>query len=760
MKYKTTKIPHFKGLRIYLLSIILYFLLVNPINSYIYIKNNQNLIEEKFIKVKTLHDSVAPIYDSIYNMAMQKRDSMLQFQNNITNDELEKIINEQNNTLKIKPKNIKVESPPPTQPNERNLYRRTESILPPLLILGLILGWIFNIPFKTYFRRKRRKAEISPRLEHFVKRTILKSPLYNAIIFIFPFIVFHIILLKLMMSNTCTSDALEIKFFRIYLIISTIASILVTMFLYSWQKHRVHLKYIDHIFTNEELQTEIFKIKRGSIGTRFFSTTILTTFLPLLIVMLYLFLSVSPVEELGIKDITYEQRKVLLGNYYSGYQINDEIKQSAPLGIFKNIGNLNNYYYINIIDTILVLLGIASSVCIAIIYIFFFVKWAKLGIIIPVNELLTLMHKSAEKNMEELAPVRSNDEIGRLALGYNQMSVKLKSYIDKIEKMNIDLENKVKERTAEIENQKEEIAAQRDALKEQNIAINAQKNKIEEAYHEIDVTLNQLKDTQSHLVQSEKMASLGLLTAGIAHEINNPINFVSANVNPLKKDIDDIKQIFLLYRNLRNSTNLTSDLQKIKKMEEALDIDYVFSEADNLLKGISEGANRTREIVLSLRNFARLDEAEIKATDIHSGIDSTLTLLNNKIKNRIKIVKNYGDVPEIECFPAKLNQVFMNILNNAADAIENSGTIVITTDCDESSATISIKDDGIGMTDETKQKIFEPFFTTKEIGKGVGLGLSITFSIIQEHKGKIEVNSTKDKGTEFIITLPLKQIND
>jgi len=264
---------------------------------------------------------------------------------------------------------------------------------------------------------------------------------------------------------------------------------------------------------------------------------------------------------------------------------------------------------------------------------------------------------------------------------------------------------------------------------------------------------------QEQLINSEKMASLGQLTAGIAHEINNPINFVSSNISPLKTDLNELKELCKKYKSLHDAKNIEEILKEIDDYRNDIDPDFLYKEIETLTNGIEEGAERTKQIVLGLRSFSRIDEDEFKMLDIHEGIDSTLMLLRNKIKNRIEVHKNYGKLPQVECMPGKLNQVFMNIINNASEAIPDKGEIFITTSVNTKGnfVKISIKDSGIGMTEVVKRRIFEPFFTTKEIGKGTGLGMSISFGIIEQHNGDITIESKENKGSEFIITLPVKQ---
>ena len=252
------------------------------------------------------------------------------------------------------------------------------------------------------------------------------------------------------------------------------------------------------------------------------------------------------------------------------------------------------------------------------------------------------------------------------------------------------------------------------------------------------------------------MASLGQLTAGVAHELNNPLNFISSSIAPLQRNMVDLLKLLNSYESLLDEKNLSGVVAELKK---EMDVEYLIKESTNLLKGIREGAFRSEHIVKDLRTFSRMDENEFKGVNVHEGIDSTLLLLHHKMNGRITVHKKYGDLPPLECLPGKLNQVFMNIISNSILAIKDKGDIFIETSVVEDKARIAIRDTGVGMSKETMDHIFEPFFSTRAVGKGTGLGLSISFSIVQEHHGTIEVTSEPGKGSEFVIMIPLIRQN-
>ena len=280
----------------------------------------------------------------------------------------------------------------------------------------------------------------------------------------------------------------------------------------------------------------------------------------------------------------------------------------------------------------------------------------------------------------------------------------------------------------------------------------------------LEIALQNLKLTQSQLVHTEKLSSMGQLIAGVAHEINNPVNFIHGNLNLASEYIQNLLYIINLYRQ-----NYPNPLPEIQATVEESDLDFLIEDLPKMLASMKLGAKRIREIVLSLRNFSRLDEAGMNAVNIHDGIDSTLLILHNRLKGKagqykISVVKDYGNLPLVACYASQLNQVFMNILSNAIDALEGQTLPqLITIKTEQTSANsvlISIADNGPGIPEDVQKQLFEPFFTTKSVGKGTGLGLSIARHIVVEkHQGQLQCISQPNQGTQFLISIPISSPN-
>ncbi|MGB0562044.1 MAG: sensor histidine kinase [Spirulinaceae cyanobacterium] len=326
-----------------------------------------------------------------------------------------------------------------------------------------------------------------------------------------------------------------------------------------------------------------------------------------------------------------------------------------------------------------------------------------------------------ESDFDLRAPVTTRDEVGILAHSLNRLIERVGDYTHELERSQETLEQRVEERTQE--------------LKE---------------------TLGNLKSTQTQLIQTEKMSSLGQMVAGIAHEINNPVNFIHGNLIHLERYIDDL---FELLEVLQRHT--APNIPEVEDTIEDVDLEFLKTDLPEMLNSMKIGSDRIKEIVLSLRNFSRLDEAEMKAVDLHKGLDNTLTILSNRLKQGVEVIKDYGNLPLVFCYPAQLNQVFMNLISNALDAMEEAEVkpkqITLTTEqLGDNRVSIKICDNGPGIPDALKDKLFDPFFTTKPIGKGTGLGLSICYQIVEKHCGAIAVESQPGAGTVFVITLPVE----
>ncbi|MEG3903322.1 ATP-binding protein [Microcoleus sp. B4-C5] len=347
------------------------------------------------------------------------------------------------------------------------------------------------------------------------------------------------------------------------------------------------------------------------------------------------------------------------------------------------------------------------------------------AIAIPIQAVTSVAKTITQQaNFDLQAPVTTEDEVGTLAKSINQLVQWVAEYTDELELGRQTLEERVEERT-----------------------------------EELTAALHQLKHTQTQLIQTEKMSSLGQMVAGVAHEINNPINFIHGNLEYANEYIINLLHLLRLYQQ-----EYPQPTEAIAEEIAEIELEFITEDLLKLLESMKIGSERIRQIVLSLRNFSRLDESQMKLVDIHEGIDNTLLILNSRLKQGIEVVKNYGDLPEVECYPAQLNQVFMNIIANAIDALEQSShdskkgknpqILIQTQKLDSSQILVRICDNGPGIPSAIQNKLFDPFFTTKEPGKGTGIGLAICYQIVEKHRGKIEVISSLGGGAEFAIALP------
>jgi two-component system, NtrC family, sensor kinase len=285
------------------------------------------------------------------------------------------------------------------------------------------------------------------------------------------------------------------------------------------------------------------------------------------------------------------------------------------------------------------------------------------------------------------------------------------------------------------------LAQAREDLTEKNLQLSA-------AYEE-------LKAAQSQLLQQEKMAAIGQLAAGVAHEINNPIGFISSNLRNMGKYVDRFAQFISAQEEVLADSAPSGAITRLTDCRKRLKIDYALEDTDGMLAESLDGAERIRVIVENLKNFSCLDESDFQETDLNACIENTIRIALNELQNKAAIEKEYGELPSISCRPRELNQVFLNLLVNAAHAIESEGVINIRTWHEDNVVYVAISDSGCGIPDEIKSRIFEPFFTTREVGKGTGLGLSISYDIVKKHNGNITVESTVNKGATFTVRLPI-----
>lgn len=352
-----------------------------------------------------------------------------------------------------------------------------------------------------------------------------------------------------------------------------------------------------------------------------------------------------------------------------------------------------------------------------------------------------------------------------------------------LSQLTLKLEQRVQERTIALERSNQLLQQEN---RDRSLAENSLRHseaKLLEQTQQLEKTLQQLKSTQTQLVQTEKMSSLGQMVAGVAHEINNPVNFIYGNLIPAEEYIQDLLELIKLYQ-----IYFPNPAPEIQEKINRIELDFILEDLQKLFASIKLGAERIKDIVKSLRTFSRLDEADMKQVNIHEGIDSTLMILQHRLKEQvnrpaIQVIKEYENLPPLECYAGQLNQVFMNILSNAIDALEqvaqkdlatqsywenNSYNHRLNPHClllqirirallvDSQWLQIHIADNGTGIAPDVIPKVYDPFYTTKPIGYGTGLGLSISYQIIQAHKGSLRCISEVEKGTEFIIEIPLE----
>lgn len=469
----------------------------------------------------------------------------------------------------------------------------------------------------------------------------------------------------------------------------------------------------------------------------------------------------------------------VIKNRESLYQIDRHIGQNTIYAPLKSRDNLvaivkiqiNSQYFQQAYLALarIVFIGLILSIILSITVANLLAK--QIGV--PINQLAKRSKTLAAGDLNTPIPgVGAGGELGQLASAYQEMAESIKSLVNNLEKrveertLELDiarqtLEERVERRTQEIWRKNQELQTASEQLKLLNSELTIKADQLTDA-------LSNLKKAQAQLIQTEKMSSLGQLVAGVAHEINNPINFIHANLSYVSTYSQDLLNIVKLYQQRYDDPDIEKYIQEIE-------LDFIMIDLPKIISSMQSGSDRISQIVLALRNFSRLDEAEMKLVNLHEGINSTLLILQNRFHlgepyPDIQIIKQYGYLPLIECYPRQMNQVFMNIITNAIDAIKEGiekqlkdkstnfipSIIVQTQKIDAEWAKIRFWNNGPVIPPNVISRIFDPFFTTKPVGKGTGLGLSACYQIIDKHGGTIDVNSDPEQGTEFVIFLPIK----
>lgn len=471
-------IPAYYGFRIYVTSVMLYFFLVIPFIGFIVYQNIPTFIrnnpQPRLDQAMAIRDSITAAMDSTRIISDEEIDSLVNMAIRMSENSPDTIpIPETGIAIGTTPPDnqgrvgiaLKDGDPPPPPEEgplrffmEKGPFARYFALLFLLLIVSDVLGYIYNRPFKRYFRLKQRGREIPDKLHKRCKKWLFQTPIVNSLIVTMPNIVVLIYSLIFLVTKGSFDEELERSMFVQLHYLTVVATALEFLFVYYWQKHRVHIRYIDQVFSHEELRKQVSRKKGGKIRNRLMVASGITTFLPLLIVMVYLFLSLTAVKDLKQESFTREQREILIGQWS---EIANKDQETVEAKEYEKL------FYVNAIDSIVMLVGIGNGILVSFIYLLLFVRWTNQDITRPVKELLSNIRNTRGGEKEQFTIVRTDDEIGELAEGYNEMTQKIHNYVESISSMNRDLEMKVEERTREVVEQKEEIETQKEEIEAQ-----------------------------------------------------------------------------------------------------------------------------------------------------------------------------------------------------------------------------------------------------------------------------------------------------
>jgi len=494
-------IPKFYGLRIYMSSIILYFFLVFPFIGFIIFQNVPKFIENRggAEQVAAKVDSVEASLDSIAELRMGEIDTMM---NLAFQGEIDSMLNKameleegREDTLSESAGDRILIGPHPEEDEGVNMFEekgpfsRYFMLLFLLLAVSLLVGWIYNSSFKRFFRLLRRKKEIPEKLQTRCRKQLFSMPLVNSLIVTMPNIVVILYSWIFLVAKVNPEAEVERSMFIQLHYLTIVATLLEFLFVYYWQKHRVHIRYIDHIYSAEQLRRQVFRRKGGKIRNRFMVASGMTTFLPLVVVMVYLVLSITSIKELKVEEYSDDHKEILFGPWTEIIGIGKNLASEAGIEDASKKSD-DRFFYVNAIDSIVMLVGIGNGILVSFVYLLLFIRWTSRDITWPLKELLINIRNTRGGKKEQYSIVRTNDELGELAEGYNEMTEQIHNYVESISAMNRDLEEKVKERTREvveqkeeIETQKEEIEAQLDLATMQRDTITKQKDLILDSIH-------------------------------------------------------------------------------------------------------------------------------------------------------------------------------------------------------------------------------------------------------------------------------------